>query len=178
MWWIALVAVLVIVAMVAAWATNALGIPGNWIVLAIAVLYSVFGSEGRTHIGWVSVAAMAILAVLGEVVEFAASARGATKQGGSRRAAVLAVVGSIIGGLSGIFVGLPIPVIGSLVAGMLLAALGALVGAMLGETWKGRSTADSWRVGQAAFWGRLVGTLAKIILGAFMLVIAIVAIVL
>jgi hypothetical protein len=72
-------------------------------------------------------------------------------------------------------VGLPIPVIGSLVAAILFAGAGALVGAMLGETWKGRTLAESWKVGQSAFWGRLLGALAKTGIATAMLVIAMVA---
>ena len=39
-------------------------------------------------------------------------------------------------------------------------------GAMLGECWKGRSLDTSWQVGQAAFWGRLLGTAGKLTAGA------------
>ena len=51
--------------------------------------------------------------------------------------------------------------------------LGALAGAMLGESWKGRDLDHGWLVGQAAFWGRLLGTAGKLAVGA-----AIVAVVL
>ena len=44
---------------------------------------------------------------------------------------------------------------------------------MLGESLKGRSFAHSWRVGQAAFWGRLFGTAAKAVIGAVMVGVAI-----
>ena len=175
MGWIVLWAVLLIVVMILCWATNAFGLPGNWFALAAAIVYALLVPEGRADFGWPALAAMTALAVVGEVIELVAGAHGAAKEGGSKRGAALALLGSIIGGLSGIFFGLPIPIVGSLVAGMLFAALGALGGAMLGEAWKGRSTEDSWRIGQAAFWGRLIGTIAKIIIGAFMIVIAVVA---
>ena len=69
------------------------------------------------------------------------------------------------------FVGAPIPVIGQLVAAVLLAALGALGGAVLGERWKGRDFDESFRVGEAAFWSRMVGTLGKSLVGAVMLAV-------
>ena len=86
---------------------------------------------------------------------------------------MLALAGSLAGSLLGAVIGLPIPLIGSVVAIVLGAGLGALGGAMLGECWKGRSLDTSWQVGQAAFWGRLLGTAGKLTAGA-----AIVAVVL
>lgn len=49
-----------------------------------------------------------------------------------------------------------------MIAIVLFAAVGATCGAMVGESWKGRTAEDSWEVGKAAFWGRLLGTMAKI----------------
>ncbi len=100
------------------------------------------------------------------------------RAGGSRRSAVLALVGSLAGGATGVLVGVPIPLVGPLVAAVLFAGLGALAGAMLGESWKGRSLDQSVRVGKAAFWGRLFGTLAKTLIGAVMVVVALAALVL
>ncbi len=34
------------------------------------------------------------------------------------------------------------------------------------EGWKGRSLEHGWQVGQAAFWGRLPGTVGKLAAGA------------
>ncbi len=100
-----------------------------------------------------------------------------SKAGGSRRSAALALVGSLIGGISGLAIGVPVPVIGSLVAAVLFAALGALAGAMIGESWKGRDLDQSLRVGKAAFWGRVLGTLAKALIGAVMVVVALAALI-
>ena len=118
---------------------------------------------------------MVVLAALGELLEFLAGALGVTKAGGSRRGAILALVGSLAGGIVGLFVGLPIPVVGPIVGAMLLAGAGAFAGAVLGEQWKGRSFDDSWRIGKAAFWGRLLGTVVKTAIGAVMVGATIVA---
>ena len=53
--------------------------------------------------------------------------------------------------------------------------LGAMGGAMLGETWAGRDTETRWRVGRAAFIGRLAGTLGKMLAGAIMLAVVLAA---
>ena len=83
------------------------------------------------------------------------------------------MAGSLIGSILGVVVGLPIPVVGSIIAAVLFAGIGAMVGAILGELSVGRTPGAGWRVGKAAFWGRLAGTLGKMMLGA--MIIAVVA---
>ena len=161
-------AILLVVVAFACWALNAIGLPGNWFVVALAATYSYFTpGERRLDISVATIVGLVILAALGEAIEFLAGALGASKAGGSKRGAVLALVGSMIGGIAGIFV--PIPVIGSIVC----ASLGALAGAVLGEQWKGRDLDESLSIGHAAFWGRLIGTLGKILVGCVMLVLII-----
>ncbi len=58
-------------------------------------------------IGWKVVVALVVLAMLGEILELLAAAGGTARAGGSRRGAALALVGSIIGGLLGVFIGVP-----------------------------------------------------------------------
>jgi len=82
---------------------------------------------------------------------------------------VLALAGSLAGGFFGLAVGVPVPVIGSVVGALLFGGLGALAGAVAGERWKGRTLDDSLRVGEAAFWSRLLGTLGKTLAGALMI---------
>jgi uncharacterized protein YqgC (DUF456 family) len=166
---------LLIVVLAAGWCLTMLSMPGNWVMVAAVALFAWLAPEGPHEIRWYTVAGLIALAVLGEVLELAASALGAKRAGGSRRGAVLAIVGSMVGAIIGAFVGVPIPLIGSLVAAILFAGAGALVGAMLGETWKGRTLAESWKVGQSAFWGRLLGALAKTGIATAMFVIAVIA---
>jgi uncharacterized protein YqgC (DUF456 family) len=166
------------VVLVVCWAANLLGAPGNWaMVLAAAVYWWFMPPEHRVHFHWGVLVAMAVLAALGEVVEFAAGAAGASKAGGSKRSAALALAGSLLGGIVGLFVGLPIPVVGQIAAALIFASLGAMGGAVLGEHWKGRTLEEGMKVGQAAFWGRLWGTLGKVACGAAMLAVALVALV-
>jgi len=50
-----------------------------------------------------------------------------------------------------------------------------MAGALLGETWSGKGPAASWRIAKRAFQGRLAGTLAKMLLGALMIAVVVVA---
>ena len=85
----------------------------------------------------------------------------------------MALAGSLVGSVAGIFVGLPIPVVGSVVAAVLFAGIGAMTGAIAGELSLGRTADAGWRVGKAAFWGRMAGTLGKMLVGT--MIIAVVA---
>jgi hypothetical protein len=165
---------LFILAVLVCWFVNLIGLPGNWMIVAATVLYVWLNAEkSHSALGWPAVAVVTGLALLGEIVELAAAAAGVKKMGGSRGGAILALIGSVVGAMTGLFVGIPIPVIGSVIAALLFAGLGALLGAMLGESLAGQSLEHSWRIGQAAFWGRLLGTLAKTLIGAVMVGVAI-----
>jgi uncharacterized protein YqgC (DUF456 family) len=175
-WYYAWAALLIVVLLVG-WVLTALTLPGNWLmVLAVAVFAFFFPEgEGLHGISWVVVGVLLLLAIAGELLEVAAAAIGAGKVGGSKRGAALAMVGSLVGAIVGIFVGLPIPFIGPLIGPLVFAGIGALVGAMLGEAWKGTDLESGWKIGQAAFWGRLLGSAAKAIVGSIILVVAAVA---
>jgi hypothetical protein len=67
--------------------------------------------------------------------------------------------------------------VGSLVGAVLLSGLGALAGAVAGEISHGKSVLQSWEIGRAAFWGRLLGTAAKIIVACAMVAVTLVALV-
>ena len=129
-------------------------------------------------LGWKAVVALLVLAAVGEIVELVAGAMGVARAGGSRRGAVLALLGSIAGGILGVFIGLPLPLIGPIVAAVLFAGLGAMAGAMLGEISTGRELGTSWRIAKLAFWGRLAGTLGKMLLGAVMVAVVVAALLL
>ncbi len=168
-----LAGILFVVVLVLSWFAQLVGLPGNWTIVAVTALYAwLLPGEHLTAVGWRSVLFLVALAVLGEIVEFAAGAMGVSTAGGSRRGAVLAIVGSLVGGIVGLFVGLPIPIVGSLVSAVLFGGLGALAGAMLGETWKGRDFEASLEVGKAAFVGRILGTVAKMVICTLMVVVA------
>ena len=149
----------------AAWMLNLVSLPGNWLVLLFAVVYFVLLRDVPTgpHLSWWGIGLAAAFAVLGELWEFFASAAGATKKGGSRRGAVLAIAGSIGGSLVGAFVGVPIPVIGPLIGAVGGGALGAFLGAYAGEGH--RTSAERIEISRGAFFGKLWGVMGKLVLG-------------
>jgi hypothetical protein len=53
-----------------------------------------------------------------------------------------------------------------------------MAGAIIGEQSAGRNADHSWRIGQAAFWARLAGTLGKVLTGALIIAVVLVALVL
>lgn len=167
---------LLVLTLALGWAIGLLGMPGNWVIVAAAAAYAfLVPGPSILAVGWPVVLGLIVLACLGELLEFLAGALGVGQAGGSRRGAVMALVGSLLGGGVGLFVGLPIPLVGSLAAAVLFAGFGALLGAIWGERSAGREFGASWKIGKAAFWGRLLGTAAKSAIGAVMVVIVIVA---
>lgn len=170
---------LLILLCVIAWGTNLIALPGNWLAVMLLAGYAWLGpAEGRAGIGYGPVLAASFFALLGEVLEFLASALGAQRAGASRRSTVLAVIGSFIGAMLGAIIGIPVPVVGPILAAVLFAGLGATLGAMWGEWSDGRPWRENWKIGHAAFWGRTLGTLGKIIAGFGILVIAVLSILL
>lgn len=165
-------ALLLVVASCVAWLLTLVTLPGNWIIAGFAALFAwLLPMEAERGITWTTVAVLLGLAVLGEVVEFGASAAGAARQGASKRGVALSMVGAVVGSVLGLMVGTPVLIVGPFVMALLGGALGAFGGAYLGETWKGRPDAERVAVGRGAFAGRIWGTVGKLAVGAIMLAI-------
>ncbi len=62
------------------------------------------------------------------------------------------------------FVGIPVPIIGSLIGAVVFGGLGPLWSGG-GERWAGKEWDLSIRIGWGALWGKLLGTLLKTICG-------------
>jgi len=170
---------LLLALMAIGWVLTLLGMPGNWLMVGATLGYVLLvPNNSQVALSLTVVVVTAVLAGLGELIELVAGAAGAAKQGGSRRGAILALVGSLIGAVVGMLVGLPIPVVGSVLAALLFAGVGALAGAIVGEQWKGRTLDHSWKVGQAAFIGRILGTLGKMLLGSVIVAVVLAALLL
>jgi uncharacterized protein YqgC (DUF456 family) len=137
-----------------------LGLPGTWVILAAAPAYNYLtGTEAVTGM---SMIALLVLAIVGEVIEFTLAARYTRLYGGSRRAGW----GAIIGGLFGAIVGVPIPIIGSVIG----AFVGSFLGALVAEWTRGTETRTATRVATGAFLGRVFATAAKVGIGVAMAV--------
>jgi uncharacterized protein YqgC (DUF456 family) len=173
-WSYYLYALLLVIGCLIAWLLNLVTLPGNWLMVAGAALFAwLLPVEDGRGIAWKMVIILAVLAAIGEVIEFAAGAAGAAKQGASRRAVALSMVGAIVGSIVGVVAGapIPIPVVGPLVMAILGGAAGAFGGAYLGETWKGRDEQARTAAGRGAFFGRIWGTVGKFAVGAVMLAV-------
>jgi uncharacterized protein YqgC (DUF456 family) len=141
----------------------ALGLPGNWLMVLSALLVAWWrwdAAPGQPMFGTPVLIVICGLALAGEVAEFIAGAVGSKTAGGSRRGAVGALGGAVVGGIVGTFV-IPIPVLGSLLG----TCGGAAIGAWGLELAGGVSVRRSLQVGVGAGVGRLVGTLAKLGVG-------------
>lgn len=160
---------LYVVALLACWLLTFVGFPGNWLLCAIAAAqFALVSPPSIFHMTGGMLVALGLVAVLGEVAEFAAAALGTARKQGSRKSAVWSLIASIAGGIAGAFVGLPIPLVGSVVGALVGACLGALFGAAAGERLSGRDWRRSLDVGLGALYGRLLGSLAKTLAGAIM----------
>jgi uncharacterized protein len=165
-------AVLLVAVGCAAWFLTLVTLPGNWLIVAAAAVFALLLPEDAGRgITWITVGILVGLAILGEIIEFGAGAAGAAKQGASRRAIVLSIIGAMVGSITGLAIGAPIPILGSFIMAVLGGAAGAFAGGYLGEAWKGRTEEERMAVGRGAFSGRLWGTVGKLAVGAIMLAI-------
>lgn len=129
-----------------------LQLPGTWLMLASVVAYDWHYDWNR--IGWQWLVALAVLAVIAEIVDALAAMFAATRAGASRRAAV----GALIGGFAGMLLfSVPVPVLGTVIGGL----IGCFVGAVAAELTKRSDLMAGARVGLFATIGRVVGLVAK-----------------
>ena len=149
------------------WVAVLFNLPGTWLMVLFAALLEWWTPE-QTVYGVAVLGSATALATLGEILEFVLGARGARKAGGSKRGAVLAIVGGIVGAV----LGTPLtPILGTLIG----ACLGAFAGSLLGDLWAGRSLGHSMVSGRGAAVGRLWGTIAKLGIGAAIVAVLAVA---
>ena len=159
-WIVYLVAVLVFAAGGASVFLVAVGMPGTWALLALAVVVELSSGAwlpaGEQTFSWTLLGACLVLAIVGEILEAGAGALGAKHGGGSRRGMVL----SMIGGIAGAIVGAPF---GLLLGSMLGAVVGTFAGALIGElSHPDKEIGEAVRPATAATVGRILGTLSKL----------------
>ena len=171
-------ALLCVLVLVISLGLNASGAPGNWIMLGASVFYSwLMPNESPYDFGIFVILIVLIFAIIGEILEFFTGAMSTKKAGGTKRGMWFSVVGSVFGSIGGIFIGIPIPIIGSLIAALLFSGVGALLGAYYGERVEGKNSKEAWKVGVSSFTGRILGSLFKIICGFIALITIAVAMV-
>ncbi|HMN42807.1 MAG TPA: DUF456 domain-containing protein [Phycisphaerales bacterium] len=141
-------------------AVTAILLPGIWLMLLCAGLAQWWQRAlyGTWMFSWWTLGLCTALALLAEIIEFAASAIGASRFGGSRWGGAGAILGAVLGAIAGSLV---VPILGTIVG----AAAGAFLGALLSERHIAkRSWQDANRAGTGAAIGRLSATLVKVII--------------
>ena len=146
-------------------ALTAIGLPGLWLMVLAVVGYG-FLTDFQS-IGIITIVSVTLLAGIGEVLETWLGFGLTRRYGGSKRAAW----GSLLGGLGGAIVGVPIPLVGSVIG----ALLGSFIGAVAFEYTTSATGGQAIRVGMGALLGRAAATAAKIACGVIITVIAIFA---
>ncbi|MDL2317346.1 DUF456 domain-containing protein [Desulfovibrio sp. OttesenSCG-928-A18] len=132
-----------------------LGLPGNWIILGLAALWTLVSG---TAFGWEFFLPLIGLALAGEAAEFLAGHFGARRFGASGKGSAGGMVGALAGGL---------------VCAPLFFGLGALLGAMAGgfigcfvvEKGRGAKGAAAARAAFGATLGRFGGFVVKLGIG-------------
>ena len=163
----------------------ALQLPGTWLIGLATGLAAWWGwgelardADGalvrrENWIGWATLGTLLALAVLGEVVEAVAGAAGSRIAGGTRRGAVLAIIGGIAGAIAGTPL-IPIPIVGTLVG----ASLGAGAGSILGDLWAKQPLVQSFKAGGGAAVGKFTGAVMKLAIAIAMWLVVAAAVVL
>jgi uncharacterized protein YqgC (DUF456 family) len=126
-------------------------LPG--VLFVFSGLFIAAWAHGFARVGPVGLSLIGALAALAFVADFVASLLGAKRVGASPRA----LFGATLGGIVGIFMGIP---------GMLL---GPFVGAVLGELWARGGLAQAGKVGVGTWLGLLFAAIAKVVIAFLMI---------
>ncbi|MDL2266433.1 DUF456 domain-containing protein [Desulfovibrio sp. OttesenSCG-928-G15] len=130
-----------------------LSLPGNWVILLIAGVWSFL--TGAPEFTWAFFALLIVLAAAGEAVDFLAGYFGAKKYGGSNKGSLGGMIGAIAGAI--LFAPLLLGV------GALFGALGGgFVGCYLVERVTGKPGAEALRAAKGATLGRFGGLVFKL----------------
>ena len=140
-----LIHIAAILAMLASLVLIPLGLPGLWLIVVITLGLMLAGS-----ISWAFGLIVSGIALVAEVAEFFILKKVGDAYGGSRKA----FWGAVIGGMAGLFVGVPVPIIGP----MITAFVGTFIGAGLVTYFETLSVQKSATVG----WGVLLGRTAAV----------------
>lgn len=130
-----------------------LSLPGNWVILLIAGVWSFL--TGAPQFTWAFFALLIALAAAGEAIDFLAGYFGAKKYGGSNKGSLGGMVGAIAGAifLAPFLLGF----------GALIGALGGgFAGCYLVERLTGTPGAEALRAAKGATLGRFGGLVIKL----------------
>jgi uncharacterized protein YqgC (DUF456 family) len=146
--YLALAAVLVMIGVAG---TVLPALPGTALVFGGLLLAA--WAQDFTRVGPVGLGVIGALLLLSLVVDFVASVIGAKRVGASPRA----LIGAALGGIVGLFFGIP---------GLIL---GPFIGAFLGELWARGGLAQASKVGVGTWLGLLFAAIAKVVIAFLMI---------
>ncbi|MGI9114151.1 MAG: DUF456 domain-containing protein [Chthoniobacterales bacterium] len=129
-------------------------LPGTTIILGAAVIHRLALGASRS-LGISALAGLLALTVISYALDAAAGYLGAKRFGATR----WGVAGGVIGGIAGLFFGIP---------GLFL---GPVLGAIAGELVSGKKLVKAGRAGWGTILGLLAGAVAKIVIGLAMVAI-------
>ena len=129
-------------------------VPGTPMILAGALVYEWLLAKPGHELGWGTLAGLAAIMVVSQIVDIVAAVVGAERFGASKKG----LAGGIVGLVVGLFLGLP---------GLLL---GPLIGVLLGELASGKAAAAALRAAWGTLVGSAAGVAARVVAGATMLV--------
>jgi uncharacterized protein YqgC (DUF456 family) len=139
-----------------------LGLPGLWIMVGAIAVGAIL-----SEVGFAVVVTTVCIAIAAELVEFVLVKRLTAQYGGSRNA----FWGAIAGGTVGVIVGAPVPIIGSILAGL----VGSFIGAGIVTYAETKELRAAHRVGWGAVVGRALSAVVKTAAGLAILVLGIAA---
>jgi uncharacterized protein YqgC (DUF456 family) len=136
--------------------STAIGIPGNWVLVGVALIIALI--TGFSKMTWGYLLLIVALAAIGEVIESLLGAVIVARRGGGK----WGIFGSIVGGFVGVVAGSGVvPPLGSVLFGF----VGAFAGAAAGELIKHRKTDVALRIGYWSFLGRMAAIASKLSVG-------------
>jgi uncharacterized protein len=145
------------------------GIPGNWLMVILTCLFAWWQRDtGPFSRG--TLIAIAVLALMGELIEFLAGMAGARRSGTSWQGSIGAIFGAMLGALVGTFA-IPIPLVGTLVG----ASVGAGAIVWVVETLRGQRMDRSLQRAFHAGLGQILGTSSKMAVGVLIWVVIAIA---
>ncbi len=146
------------------------GLPGNWLMVLTTCAFAWWQREQGVF-SVVTLVAITVLAVAGELIEFIAGVGGARKAGSSRLISLGAIVGAIFGAILGTVL-IPVPVLGTILG----ASAGAGLVVWAAEIMAGQEMEHSIRRGVGAGMGQLLGILGKVAVGVVIWIVVAVAV--
>lgn len=136
-----------------------IGLPGNMIIMIIALGYGYY--EGFVQYTYTFLAMIALIYLMAEGIEFLAAAISGKKEKAATETLVAAFAGAVLGAVLGTAV---LPLFGSMAG----AAAGAFAASYVIQYWKTKDSQRSFAVAKSIMLGQITGMVIKVIFGAGM----------